>query len=422
MTKHTFAVIFTLLLWHSISMAMPSPRTLETMVDQALCCNKDLQAKAKNLQAACEKVHEKYGAFAPRISLETGAFQENLNVREDAYSYGYLEAQWNLFRGGHDVSQLETSRIQYLMAHHELEKAKKELSYEVAKEFYHLLHLSKAIDLVSQAVHANAQYADIASKKWNSGLTTEVDVIEFQLQKDQLDTEQVLLHKELVLHQIQLAQYLDCLQEAPHIMVVGDFPKLQILDISSLAHQAFCQRNDKELSSLEVHLRHAAYCSSRSELLPSVDMIAAYGKEPDSKEERGTGTKISLNISVPLFDGLSAYRRKRETCHKVREAVLADESLRNIIHAEVATAVNKLELLRCRLEAEERQEKIAERYWLLTKEEYSRGTKNSPDLASAIERLLHSRLQKVSLSKDYALAFVDLLSVTGAPLQELYNF
>lgn len=389
------------------------PRELPDLVQEALSCNATIQAQGKAISAAQESVAAQWGAFLPKISANAGAFNEHLNSGNDGYIYTNVEARWNLYRGGADVATLDSRRTSLAVTHHAFSQRQKEIANAVATEFFHLLYIDQAIDLYDNFLKTNDGYIDIAKRKRDAGLTTDIDVLEFQITQETLRTEQQLLRQELYQHQQELALLLSCPAQWSELCVAGEFPDLRCLEPCTLYEQALCQRDDRALAALELNLRHDECRRVRANYYPSVDMVASYGKEPDDKDDRGVGTQVLLQASMPLFDGCTTYREQQATRCLFQEKKINNDQLENAIYSEVAVAISRADVAAKRLATTQERHEMVQKYWSMTKDEYSKGTKNSVDLSSATDRLLQNTLDLVTFQRDWALALVDVSRAIG---------
>jgi len=388
--------------------------TLQDYTEQALCNNPSIGAQSKATQAACERSWATYGPFLPGVNFEGGGVHEDTKVYEDTYRYAFLEGRWNLYRGGGDWAHMRASERRFSLAKLELSRMRKALTQDVATAFYNLLYLKQAHNLYQKVIDGNDEYMEIAKRKWKSGLTTEVDVLEFDLQKDRYLIDQRYIDEQQFSHKENLAQLISCATCPEDIDVEGSFPEEHTVDLCQAKEQALSCRDDYLQSCLHTAIAKDEACIARSDLLPSIDLIATWGTEPHRRNDRGNGGKVMLNFSVPLFHGGQRWRHWRSAKAHERQSCCTYRDDKNRLITEVATIVNRLDVIARQLHSEQKRKTTLTDYLSMTREEYSRGTKNSPDLAGAAERLLNSSLRVISLRRDYALALADLATATGS--------
>ena len=97
-----------------------------------------------------------------------------------------------------------------------------------------------------------------------------------------------------------------------------------------------------------------------------------------------------------------------------------NQNIDNKILVEIQAALNTLKMQQEHLEAEQAIAEKNEKYWTMTKEEYQKGVKNSPDLASAADRALQSNVRILALKRDISQAMLDIALATGDRLAEVH--
>lgn len=391
------------------------PETLEQLMSYAERCNPELQALSHEYRATCEEAYGHRAAFLPELSAEGGIVSEALKIRGDNYGYGFLEARWNLFRGGHDEAESKIHDHWIQQAYLRFEQHRKALRRQVWREFAEILYFQNSEELYAKALETNREQRHTASKKWGSGLTTEADVIEFDLFASDIKAEMQCHLREWDQHRHKLALLLSVPGEACqlHLKGTGVEPQLPE-DCTQLFDSALCHREERFLLHTEAAISTQRCEQARALHRPRVDLRASWGTEPDTEDERSLGSKLEVNVSLSLFDGGHAKHLKQSLCEQQMSLALRQQQLEQRISTEISTALCKLQILQQRLEtARERQSKI-ENYWTLTREEYARGVKNSPDLAGASERLLRSQLDVLALERDIQLALMELSASIGS--------
>lgn len=404
-----------LVLFCSSLAAEELPYTLNDLMSHAERYNPEIQALCYEYRALCTQAKELQAAFHPEIAAEGGVVVDELKDYDDRYGYLYVEARWNLFRGGYDsaASYIHDCRVRqnYL----EYEKKRKALRRDVWRLFISILYFQNSAGFYEEFLQLNEKYREMAEKKWRSGLTTEADILEFDLMAADIETELQSREREWhqLLHEMALLVSSPC--DACSLKMLGgglDFAELE--DCYALYDEAILHREDYLQLELEELISCQSLKQAQSRTRPQVDLRASLGTEPDYKEERDFGGRFALNVRMPLFDGGSGRYSQKSVRQENQAIKLRRERLEQKIYAEIVTILCKLEILHKRLStAYERQNKL-ESYRDLTIEEYVRGVKDSPELASAADRLLRARLDVLDIKKDIQLTLADLSAALGS--------
>lgn len=396
-----------------------SVMSLHDAVEYALCHNLTLKAQEEEVtslgyleqQRLCE-------IYLPKVSLEGGVVQDCIEPNPDHYSYGFLLGQWNLYRGGKDYLKRTNAHLETSEGCLQAEKDRKRLMYDVHRVYYELLALRQTLESHKNSLEINTRYAAVASRKVECGLTSEAEVLEFDLRANDLETQMVGLSQHYRQKQGELATLMDFYEEP--IDPCGDFPpRLGEKKREEWVEQALSCREDMRQSALKVALTSNRYGIAASGYSPSVDLTASYGYQPGDWEDRGHGASVTLSLSVPLMADFAVNRERRMLCHRAAASRYAAEQLKHAIPTQVALAIDALEALEEQLAAVEKRSSRMQKYWSVTLEEFHRGVKSAWDLTYAANALLASELQLIDLNKEYALALIHLSDVIGLTPDEI---
>ena len=387
--------------------------SLEDLFGEAEQNNVQLQALRHQLGAASAYVCEGRSAFQPKLSWESGAVLEDLEERKDNYGYSYLQGRWNVYRGGQDCAEQRVRHLQRNIVCLEWHRQRKLLLHDVWKEFSQLLYFSQALDLYDQALTSNIEHQEMAQRKYDAGLSTEADVMEFDLFANQLKAEQRCLIREMHQHRHRLALLVGRPEEGCGFDVEGTFVQYSDKELCDTFYQALEQREDKTQANEKQCVQDALWEKSWGRHLPKVDLRASFGTEPEVEEDRSFGSRFEVQVSVPLFNGRSPYYERRMISERRHYLRSMESYLEQEIYAQISTLLCRLDVLRERLQLGLEQEKVAAGYWTLTREEYQRGVKNSPDLAGANQRRLQTKLDVIALQRDIALGMIELSQASG---------
>lgn len=416
MLRHTLSLL-------AIAIAIPCLGAAETpntpewtlcqLIEQAQHCNGDVAAAHSEVCAYESGLWEGLASYSPSIGATTGSVKEDIDVRNESYGFGYLYANWNLFRGGADRARLCERQVQHLRAQHALCATLKQVSYKVARAYYELLYLEQAIAHHTDALDAGQHYIKIANRKQESGLTTELDVVEFELQGEEMRAERDALEGEASAARELLAALIgDCAFDttlAPATLNAS----ISEDDPCTLLEIARCHRDDwRDAVLAESEERHRTQ-QAFGEFLPSVDIYASYGTEPNIDADRGHGGKAMVSVTVPIFSGGARYRRHQQSRRLVNAACHRAEQIERTVFGEIKAAASRLATAHRKYEAVQRRKAVIERYWTMTRDEYQRGVRNSADLANAASQFTHWRVQMAAAERDLALADVAMSAALG---------
>jgi len=325
--------------------------------------------------------------FLPEFSFNGGVGSEKLNdkVEKEEGPYLFLEGKINLFRGGRDSIQIEKNNLEINKTSLATELAKRKLRIETFKFLSEINRLNAENELLTKEIKDNQLQRTMALKKVNAGLTTNVDILDFDIKEQNLNNRIAVNKLNLVTSEKNLLALYSGKKQISDIekqFSTGEVDIDKLTPEGSISISA--AKFEHELSILDKK-------SVRSEYSPVVDLEARWGQiTPQHEFYKEKEHQVLLNINIPLYTG-------RTTSFKSQQAILeASQKEREFRQTEIESQTTfhneqkKIETLKTLLSSYEQIFSKAERYKNLTVSEYKRGIKNSPDVISASDKLLEA--------------------------------
>ncbi len=394
--------------------------TLRTIQSRALTHNRELQAATLETEASQRRQQMARGAFFPEISLEGGPLQTQFDQEKATGNALYAKADWNLYRGGRDLSELEIARVETDWKQRKVEQIKAKISRESARLYYELLFLLESLSLKQRALQENAEQMKMAQAKKNAGLTSEADVLEFELRESTLSSDVKLLEQQKSAKNRELELLMGEQNADNNLAVQGHLLRENLnLEKEQIWKQAKQSNFHIQESTAQLEIRQQQKKLAQGQFLPEVNFEATYGKLANEERvfEENNNYSFFLKFKLPLFSGLSSVRNFSASQSEVQQQEVEMLSRQAQIKAEVESTWTELQSINERLQLEEKNLARSETYYKLTMAEYKRGVKNSPDLVGASERLIEARLRNLEFRKDFQLTKLRLfeLAGTGSP-------
>lgn len=219
-----------------------------------------------------------------------------------------LNFSQNLFSGLKDWSRYSQAKWQTQNKYWSLVKTKSEVSYSLKEAFSSLLYAQEYAQLTKEIISRRESNYQIVKVRFESGRENKGSVLLAQAYLDQARLDAVIAADNLSVARKQLFSLInkDGFEE---YQVEGEPPLLTMNlsdeDLKEVAlntpdyHQAFSleKSSEEEVRAL------------RSAFIPSLDFSASLSRNsqfffPDENNQRWT---LGLNLSIPIFDGLSDY-------------------------------------------------------------------------------------------------------------------
>lgn len=391
-------------------------QTLEPLIKEAEANNLEFKKMEQMVKSLEWEGYAWRGRFFPAFSIEGGQLFAKHEDENASGSFLFGKAEWNLYRGGFDESQIQKSQLSLELEKKKLQFAKIKIRNEVSKHYYEMLFILESLTLKERAIAMNEEQMKLARAKKNSGFTSQADVIEFELRNATLQSDLLLLNQDLEQKSKELAFDLGLNPTQAISSIKGHLHRDPTkLDQAKLLEQL--KLNNVSLMESESQYQSSEWDKkiSFAEYLPRFDIEAQYGRL--ASEERvfigDVNYSVMLKVSIPLFSGLDTFNSQRAFNSLLQAKRYEMLNQRRSLELELKTILSSITILNQRLDIEEKNLARSEEYYKITLMEYKRGVKNSPDMVGASERLLDARIRNLEFRRDLSLMLLKVSEVVG---------
>lgn len=379
--------------------------------------NQNVSGSEKLVHAAERRSGHLARSYLPSLTAVVGgeSFQTG-PYRSMTQPYGSAEVSVNLFRGGRDLleSKLRDAEVRSTEA-----GAKRTQRFEleaVRKTYWSIVFTQEMVGILAQALRRNEQNLAMANRRIQRGLGAEIDRLEFQIHRSQIEEEIESLKHGLILIQIEFAAQLGFgpgttfetadLIEHDHdeklLAVVADPAQQPDVVLAKANHEGLSYRANQ----------------ANRWWMPSLDLYGGYylhtlrEREYLSQGQRDEAA-VGARLTFELFDGLQSRAAANAFALQSEGYALQSEQARKTAQARVEVVKEDLkhdhELIHW---AEERIAQ-GDKYLNGTLDEYSRGVKNSIDVLGAAQRRLAYEREYAERRRDYQLTKSELMALLG---------
>lgn len=361
--------------------------------------NIDMETKNAELKASILEKDSNKSSFYPELNIVTGLGSEYTKDKSETEKGGilYLDSKINLYNGSKDKNSLNISdsKIAKTKIERTLEQRKVQINaYKIIQEIEALTEENKLIDTEKEN---NKKQSNWAKKKADAGLTTNADLLDFQIKETNLNNE-------LSINKLKISE-----NETELLNLFGNGLSLNeiINNIKSTENELNLKDNTpttlNEMLLLEdLRISNYELQKSKSGFLPKLDLEAKAGNiTPTSKILSDKSEhQIALTLTIPLFSGFST---QTEVQKSVNEKAIKEKSLRNYqnnISSIIELEKRKIDLNKNLLKNQEDILLKAIKFYEQTINEYKRGIKNSSDLISSSDRVLELKIKTQETKKE----------------------
>lgn len=368
-----------------------------------------------------QKKHAKNGAaFLPKIGAAAGGETQITSSGSEAGTVAYLYGSYNLFNRYQDTNSREISKFELDQATIKLNAAEFAVKLDVEEVFHTYLYKKNLIELKDDEIELNLKHQDFVRRTKQKGLASETDIMEFQLADSSLRSDLVALKQELEDARSNLKRLLGD-EIGGNITPIGTLQhqhvKGSLMDVLNKVQAHAAPVKGK---ALDVSIARVEQKTSENKWLPQIDFEVKSGFLPQDRgmsADRSIQTSFALVAKMDLYTGGEIHWEKQEKAENTlkREAELKDEI--NLTIRKIEMGYRNLKVIENRADLEKDNISFAERYYNSVLSEYTRGFKNSPDLASATEKLSTAKARTLNLEYEFIKQRLDIERSLGAPLE-----
>lgn len=307
--------------------------TIEECTKLALNINQDILIANEAILFAEQRVNEAKSLYFPKLDLNfnvsrfSNDFDTLINSHylpatillpygDADYFYSTKLALWQpIYNGGKTVATNKLAKINYEKAKTNSEIKKNEVIANVKSQFYKNIALKEKIQI----------YKDYLSKKPNSGLQEQIDILEHEYELETLEL--------LSLIGLELDTVID-------IEGTMETEKLN-LDLQQCILWAYQFRPEIKTTQYQETIDNIGVNLITMEKMPTVMLGASYDWLGDDLEKWERDWYISLNINLPLFEGGAVFSRLKQKKIQARQATIERAKIEDKIKLEVRKAFSE---------------------------------------------------------------------------------
>lgn len=382
-------------------------QTRVELEQKLLSSNEELKSLEKEISAQESLKKSTYSAFLPSLNAVGGLARIKTDDEVEKGEVGYLQGSANLFAGFKDRSTFDVQKKKLELSRVAYELKTRTVKEELTEVLTSMIGLHQIEKILNEEFSITQKQKQMAARKVNAGLTSQVDNYEFNLRESEIEIQRRNIAREHeVAHQKLNALFnqeiLD--NELTTLSFASTGTLAKDLNLAAYSNHPLIQK-----AKIEEEIAQSEKSSVTADFLPKIDLSYSFGRlTPTEDEVKYNESEVALLITIPLFSGFDTYYKRKASVaalaskeHEKNQVILNIKSQFEQLKARASELVELYQIVDKKL-------LIAEKYYNLTLEEYKRGVKNSPDLVGATERFFDSKKKKIEIQKELELVQVQL--------------
>ena len=276
---------------------------------------------------------------------------------------------------------------------------------EVKKTFYNILLAEQSLAVLRESESTVQRTVDDTEVQYRNGLASEYDLLTAQVQLSNLRPTILQTENSIKLAKLQLKMYLSVPEEV-ELEVEGSLDAMRDEVLAGTDGLTIDLSENTELRSLELQ-EEVLYSSLRAANAGRLPTLAAFGTASytgnDMEPFMGMGAgddsryfwthpiSVGLQLSVPIFSGLTKMNKSRELKNQIAQISLQRDYARQQIDVQVRAALNELLTARETMFAQEKTVEQARQAYRISDARYRAGAGTILEQNSA--QLAHTQAQ-----------------------------
>lgn len=402
--------------------------TLDQALDLALSENPTIKVAEMEVQRYDYVKRQTWGGLLPQVSV-TGQVNHSFIVQQMSKGFSLGNDPYTTLSGAVDASvplfapqvyrMMKMNDKQMATAVEAARSSRITLTAEVKKAFYNILLAEQSLAVLRESEATVQRTVDDTQVQYKHGLASEYDLLTAQVQLSNLKPTILQTENSIKLAKLMLKMYLS-IPEDVEIEVVGELDALRDDVLAGTDGLTTDVTDNSDLRSLELQeevLRRSLKAANAGRM----PTLAAFGSasytgndmEPfnfggaaatdDSRYFWTHPISVGLQLSVPIFSGLTKMNRSRELKNQISQLSLQRSYARQQIDVQVRSALNDLLTARETMYAQELTVEQARKAYKISDTRYRAG-------AGTILELNSAQLSQTQAQLNFSQAIYDYLS------------
>ena len=290
----------------------------------------------------------------------------------------------------------------------------------IYKIYYQLSASKTQLNILDANINRIKSLAHDAQIMYKNGFAEKLDVDKLSVQLNNLETEKLKANNSVAIGYMGLKMLMG--MPVKDSLVLTDVVNETSLNNAVLTENNFQYNVRKDFQYLGTIKKLNEYNIKRYQLsnLPTIAMAGSYSKNAQRSKfdffEGGnwfTTSLISLNVSLPIFNGFATDARIKRTKIELKQTENQIEALKNSIDNEITQAKLNYMSSVATVQFQKKNMELAETVYGQTKKKFEAGTGSNTEISAAQADLVSAQNNYMNALYSALIAKVDLLKATG---------
>jgi outer membrane protein TolC len=403
---------------------------LRDAVGRALESNHDLKIAKERVEQSEAEMRLAVGGLFPSLTGNLG-----VAYRKDAVASGQAAfggRAYNNYAGSFDLTQplLRGSALWDGVAYYRKLLERQRLDYEIAERdqvlnvvqaFYQVLVAQKKLDSYTRQESALKILLGRAQQRYNVGAERLLTVLQFRTQLALTSPQLVEARNQLETSGVVLLNLLGDRQSS-EIRVKGDLDEAIDVPVDPAVFGQELERPELRRERIE----QEAFDRNRGVLMaehwPALNLVGSLGRSGTTGgslfDADATTWSVGLNLSVPLFTGLSSFKKREVLASQWAQLIVQEKRTRDQVTLQRLQAARDFDTVSVVLKARREALDLARQAFASAQRMYGLGTVTYSTLFETQNTLIESELAYSQTQYDYLVRLAQKYVAYGKPLKD----
>lgn len=333
-------------------------------------------------------------------------------------------------------SSLKQAQLAYERSSKQLKREELNLVYDISNSFYNLLSVQKSEEIARLDLDRQKEAFTMAKNKYEAGLIREVDALQMEvdLAEAQNNFDMAVVNENAAMNAFKHSIGIE-LTDVVNLNSKFDY-EIVIVDPEKAVQLAKANRLEVREQEIQIELTKMSVKQQKAQGMIRGNLNAYYEKVGVSQNDINTNIQTSIQrsyqnflerpqnfgvgftISVPILDWGENRALVRAAEARLQQNVLRKEEVQRTIEREVRNLVDDLNSSLRRLQLLEKNVKVAEKSFDITRQRFSDGDIDSQALALERTRLNNAYNSHLRAYINYQLKLADIMRKTFYDFQK----
>lgn len=325
------------------------------------------------------------------------AFQ-SMRPSEQRSASASVRLQQVIFRGSKLISGIDIASKIFRLQKRKLYLTKQKVAHQAIGKYYRTKLAKEVVEIKEEALSVAKRHFEQVSDMYENGVVSEYDTLRASLEVSKLEPEVLSAKKDYRLARKSFKDFLEIQDKDNEILLTEEMepPELNI-DSSQAVKEALNERVEKKLAELNVRIKEVNLRTKKLSFLPKIYFNAQYSyfgqnEEALDSDNFGNRYQLGLQMSIPLFTGLSNSAKTAKAKHSLNKSKIDLRDLNEKISLEVAKAYSDLKTNLEKVETQKRNVKLAKKGLEIAQSRYENQISNQLEILDAQLSLKSAKL------------------------------